>query len=222
MWATYYTDWPIRGQYYMWVRSVLHKVVAVYSAGRGWKSVLSKIDQETPSINIFTYLLLPWTSLLRHGFPSHYPLFLRLQTPLFQLMVPAQTMPGSAHYPAHAEYQRSIRKIKRNWQFKNWGFYQILKYADFSPHCHFDFWEMWLNVLIIMWKENCYNLFPGIDDQENSRRPSSTPSRSSLMKKSFRYRPNRWRFAKKRIGNRYTRSFWNLDNAKSQLSAREH
>ena len=31
----------------------------------------------------------------------------------------------------------------------------------------------------------------GVDDQAASRRPSSTPSRSSLMKKSFRYRPNR-------------------------------
>jgi len=31
----------------------------------------------------------------------------------------------------------------------------------------------------------------GMEDQEPSRRPSSTPSRSSLMKKSFRYRPNR-------------------------------
>merc|ERR1719410_2152701 len=31
----------------------------------------------------------------------------------------------------------------------------------------------------------------GMEEQEQSRRPSSTPSRSSLMKKSFRYRPNR-------------------------------
>ena len=33
-----------------------------------------------------------------------------------------------------------------------------------------------------------------MEEQEQSRRPSSTPSRSSLMKKSFRYRPNRWDF----------------------------
>merc|ERR1719323_2156280 len=30
-----------------------------------------------------------------------------------------------------------------------------------------------------------------MEEEETSRRPSSTPSRSSLMKKSFRYRPNR-------------------------------
>ena len=34
---------------------------------------------------------------------------------------------------------------------------------------------------------------PGTEEQEPCRRPSSTPSRSSLMKKSFRYRPNRYK-----------------------------